>query len=459
MTTPAPSTPPSTQASSSLPIQASQPPALPLQAPVPPIQAQVQALPQAQSQVPAQPQVQAIPTHVPIMADYAKGVKKVPFDGTHQNFYLWTTQLLGFVETNNCEQALLGTLTVPTSTDVLDPNDADEKKLLLARSANSTAMCLLRISLTDKISQSELFNSKTKELPLGCAKKAWTNLYTLYYPVNVNKMNELKKDFARSTLYKDDKNTDEWFAELYSIRQRVEDDYKLDKYGDAEMLDQIIYNTKAPAYQMKVTILKDQINTESIRLKADNTYVKEVTLDYVQAKFREIYSTLQLHKGRPSSSTKGPVVLLANGTPPTKKKFTKPFKKDCSLCGEQGHKSVDCYTRPENAHKNPRNKVIQQAFVATSPPRYTISCTYCKKTGHAEKNCFKKRNDQNKSDDHAHVVLFLTEHSLFTKNIPTTLPPTLSLPTQGPPVTSVALLKVYLIYVHILQISWRTTMK
>jgi hypothetical protein len=84
---------------------------------------------------------------------------------------------------------------------------------------------------------------------------------------------------------------------------------------------------------------------------------------------------------------------------------------------------VDCYTRPENAHKNPRNKVNQQALVATSPTRSTISCTYCQKTGHTENNCLEKRNDQNKSDDHAHVVLFLTEHSLFTKNIPKTFSP------------------------------------
>jgi hypothetical protein len=144
MTTQAPSTPPLTQASSSLPtqVQAPQPPALPLQAPVLPVQAQVLPLPQAQ------PQVQAVPTQVPIMADYAKGVKKVPFDGTQENFYPWTTQLLGFAETYNCKQALLGTLTVPASTDVVDPTDADEKKLFLARRANITAMCLLRISLT-----------------------------------------------------------------------------------------------------------------------------------------------------------------------------------------------------------------------------------------------------------------------------------------------------------------------
>jgi hypothetical protein len=76
-------------------------------------------------------------------------------------------------------------------------------------------MChLLRISLTDKISQSALYNSKTTDLSLGSDAMAWKNLFKLYYPVNVNKMNELKKEFARSTLYKDDTNPDEWFAEL-----------------------------------------------------------------------------------------------------------------------------------------------------------------------------------------------------------------------------------------------------
>jgi hypothetical protein len=45
---------------------------------------------------------QALPSQDSIMADYAKGVKKVPFDGTQEIFYLWTTQLLGFAETYNC---------------------------------------------------------------------------------------------------------------------------------------------------------------------------------------------------------------------------------------------------------------------------------------------------------------------------------------------------------------------
>jgi hypothetical protein len=260
------------------------------------------------------------------MSDYAKGVKKVHFDGTHENLYLWTTQIIGFAETFNCEQALLGTLTVPSSTDKLDTTKDPDKELLAARHAYSLAMYLLRISLTDKVSQSALYNSKTTALPLGSAAKAWKNLYKIYYPVNVNKMNELKKEFARSTLYKDDTNPEEWFAELYSIRQRVEDDYKLVQYGDTVMLDQIIYNTKPTAYQMQLVIIKDQIRLEDIRLKADITYIREVTLEYVQAIYCETYATLKQNHSK--SSSKGPVMLLTTGTSPTKKKFTKPLKKD-----------------------------------------------------------------------------------------------------------------------------------
>jgi hypothetical protein len=85
-----------------------------------------------------------------------------------------------------------------------------------------------------------LYNSKTKELPGGPAEQAWDNLHRLFYPININNMNELKGEFVRSTLYSDDMNPDEWFADLYSLRQRQNDDYKLTAFGDEEMMNQII---------------------------------------------------------------------------------------------------------------------------------------------------------------------------------------------------------------------------
>jgi hypothetical protein len=195
------------------------------------------------------------------------------------------------------------------------------------------------------------------------------------------------------------------------------------------MLDQIIYNTKPAAYKMQLAIIKDQIITEDIRLKAEISYIRKVTLDYVQAKYREIYATLKHHQGKSSSNSS--VMLLATGTTPTKNKFTKPFKKDCSLCGKQGHKSVDCYTRPENAHNYPHRKATNKALVTAGPPQSTLTCTYCKKTGHAEKICYKRRSDQNQIDEHAQVMLFLTEHRLFTKNTTTTFSPNTFIADSG----------------------------
>jgi hypothetical protein len=114
------------------------------------------------------------------------------------------------------------------------------------------------------------------------------------------------------------------------------------------MMNQIFYNTKPQANQMQLTVIKDQLPIEAIRFIKYRNYVKEVTLDSFHVKFREIYATIQASKTRYNPKDT-PVMLQSTN----KKKFPKQFKKNCSLCGKQGHKSVDCYSRPENAHKKP----------------------------------------------------------------------------------------------------------
>jgi hypothetical protein len=115
------------------------------------------------------------------MIDYAKGAKKVPFDGTKENFYLWTTQLFGSAATYNCKQEILGTVTIPKSTDVLDETQDADKQLLLAKTMNDTAMCLFSLSLTDKVSKMALYNGITTEIPDGDAAKVWQNLFKLFH--------------------------------------------------------------------------------------------------------------------------------------------------------------------------------------------------------------------------------------------------------------------------------------
>jgi hypothetical protein len=50
---------------------------------------------------------------------------------------------------------------------------------------------------------------------------------------------------------------------------------------------------------MQLVIFKDQINTEDIRLKAEISYIREVTLDYVPANYRELDATLKQHQLNP----------------------------------------------------------------------------------------------------------------------------------------------------------------
>jgi hypothetical protein len=100
----------------------------------------------------------------------------------------------------------------------------------------------------------------------------------------------------------------------------------------------------------------------------------------------------------------------------TKKKFPKQFKKNCSLCGKQGHKSIDCYYRPENAHKNPG--YMEAALTTTSlTPNAYITCHYCQKKGHTEKQCFKKKIED--KDEKVNFMLMALDHSLVSKGMNT----------------------------------------
>jgi hypothetical protein len=182
-------------------------------------------------------------THFSKMSDYAKGVKKVPIDGTKEYIYLWTTQLLGSAATYNCKQAILATVTLPKATDVLDDTKDADKILLLARKRNDTAMCLFNLPLTDKVSQMAPYKCITTELPDGDAARVWKNMFNVFHAKNNNKMKELKSEFVKSTPYSQNTNPDEWFAEIYFIRWSLEEDYKYTTFGDVEMLYQIFYNT------------------------------------------------------------------------------------------------------------------------------------------------------------------------------------------------------------------------
>jgi hypothetical protein len=93
----------------------------------------------------------------------------------------------------------------------------------------------------------------------------------------------------------------------------------------------------------------------------------------------------------------------------------KSFKKDCSLCGKQGHKSVNCWNKSENAHNKPGAKIPDKALSATT--KSSVTCPYCHKTGHTEQQCYKKRKQSAKKDKEVNVMLLVIDHTLLSKGM------------------------------------------
>jgi hypothetical protein len=69
--------------------------------------------------------------------------------------------VLGSAATYNSKQEILGAVTIPKATDVLDETKGADKIFLLARKMNDTVMCLFNPPLTDKVSPMALYNGIT----------------------------------------------------------------------------------------------------------------------------------------------------------------------------------------------------------------------------------------------------------------------------------------------------------
>jgi hypothetical protein len=157
---------------------------------------------------------------------------------------------------------------------------------------------------------------------------------------------------------------------------------------------------------MQSTVIKDQLIKEDALFLKDNTYVCYVTLESVMDEYRNIFESL--HHNKPKALSKGSVMLAA--TPPPKgKKFPKQFKKSCFLCGKQGHKFVNCYSRPENVHNKPGFKTNEKVTY------YHYTILQQQKSGHSENQCYKKKNAKGNSNDQVAVMFMVTEHGLLTK--------------------------------------------
>ena len=101
------------------------------------------------------------------------------------------------------------------TTTIILPKDSESVNLdatvdlnnffMKAKKANSVAMCLLTISVTDIISYNSVYNSGTSDTEGGIAPVAWQILHDIDIPMSITKCIELESIFNKCGLYKDKK--------------------------------------------------------------------------------------------------------------------------------------------------------------------------------------------------------------------------------------------------------------
>jgi Reverse transcriptase (RNA-dependent DNA polymerase) len=313
------------------------------------------------------------------MEEDSKGLKALTFNGKKEQFIMWQAKFMSYAHFKKFNGVLQGTSKLIVK-DILDPDEQTSNEKF--KSLNAQAYSTLSLCVRDHVSFLAIYNARTTELPDGCALKAWQNLQDIFKPVSSAKKHEIEQAFNKSSLDKEQKNPDEWFAELERYRLQLKLDFDT-TISDNQMISQIVYNCHPQPYKMAITILKRDLNRNLT-----------ISLDNVKDDLRQIYASLK------HSSNKREHETALIGKP----KFKKQFKGSCRTCGKIGHKSADCWTLDSNKTKRPKNyknpKSIEKGESAnistsTSKDRY---CTYCKRNNHTVDFCWKKKADEGKTN-------------------------------------------------------------
>jgi hypothetical protein len=205
--------------------------------------------------------------------------------------------------------------------------------------------------------------------------------------------------FNRLELLQENKNPDEWFAELESIRSQLMIDQSYD-IPDAYLISYIVYNAQPRIYQTVLTLVKRYLSRKIT-----------ITLDDLKRDIRQVYN-----QNTPITFSHGKhkELVLSAAQGKGKPLFKKVLKGDCRICGMKGHKAADCWVSDKNKDKRPSNYKSTPADRSDkSDDKKKLHCTYCNKDGHTMDRCFRKKRNEKKDDkqENAHLVMIAIDGS------------------------------------------------
>jgi hypothetical protein len=142
-----------------------------------------------------------------IVKYYEMSIRVITFSGKKKDWTAWEEKFLAKSKRRGYKDVLLGKITIPKSTENLDPADPDEEKLIAIQELNESGYTDLILSMDTEISSGKVafnivWNSKSKDYEDGNIKVAFKNLRLKYAPQNAPSLAKLHKSFNGASLKK-----------------------------------------------------------------------------------------------------------------------------------------------------------------------------------------------------------------------------------------------------------------
>jgi len=200
----------------------------------------------------------------------------------------------------------------------------------------------------------------------GNARKAWVELTKRYSDLSETDLIVLTTEFNSCKIKKLTDDPTLWYAELEHIQAKMVKAGAQTK-SDPEMVATIMMQIPKE-YEMA---------TQALQVKTS----KERTLELVKTIYWEYWSYKYKNTNMKENVPEENQTLYADGREQSKtKKPWKKYKGDCSWCGIQGHKAVDCMKR----------KAAENKPDGTRIPENQKKCYRCKANRHIARNYLEK---------------------------------------------------------------------
>ncbi len=305
------------------------------------------------------------------MSSYEYKKKYSYFSGKKKDWIPWEEKYLAKSRRYGYKDLLLGKLAIPKSSDILDPDEDEDKLKIRVLNEDAYSDLVMSIDTTTsagKVAFSLVRGTKSADYEDGNAEIAFARLTNKYAPKTAPSLAKTNRLFYQAKLKKQ-VDPDIFITYLEGLRATMGD---MESFITDKQFIMHVMNNLNRDYDNTVENLEKQIND-----KNDPLTIEQMRED-LSLKHERLYGTDDA--GEFESDDDGEHALYAGAG---------RWKGKCNKCGKQGHKAVDCRSNSQSGKGRTGN-----GGGGNGGKRFEGKCHYCQKTGHRASDCFKKKRDQ-----------------------------------------------------------------